>query len=325
MPPNLSELITSSRADSPRQSFYGYELYDGNSNTSRPELRPLLLPLPYGGLLDLPPDILLLIFESLATFPDVQALVLTNRMFYNIWRTHSWTIYANLLPQLILCYPEAKQLAACQEQEIMDMALKYQCDRRKCHSKIMCSNARIVGAAQGLFMSTRGLSLLIESNRSRVRPSESARFHQAFYNLWTFNLADKSQWPSILREISLHQFYPLYELAFWIDSMKKGEKAALDGLFTSSTRPKWNTCWSAINNYWTKALNIPVRLGQTRIYNPISPRDVREWSCFFDHEQNYFMSLPFDKSRQTLDRFSRARQDTSAATSSSVGIQAHPY
>ena len=321
MPPNFSDLITSSRPDSPRQSFYGYELYDGNSNTSLPEL---LLSPPYGGLLDLPPDILLLIFESLATFPDVQALVLTNRIFYNIWRTHSWSIYANLLPQLILCYPEAKHLAACQEQEIKGMALKYQCERRKCHSKIMCSNARIVGAAQGHFMSTRGL-YLIESNRSRVRPSESARFHQAFYNLWTFSLADKFQWPNILREMSLHQFYPLYELAFWIDSMKKGEKAALDGLFTSSTLPDWDTCWSAINEYWKNALNFPVQFGQTRVDDPISHRGVRDWSCLFDHEQNYFMSLPFDKSKQTLGRFSKARQDTSATTSSSVGIQAHPY
>lgn len=197
---SFSDLIT----------FQGYGNEVGNPNTSLPELSHLLLSTPDGGLPDLPPDILLLIFESLATFSDVQALVLTNRTFYNIWRTHCWTIYANLLPQLIHCYPEAEQLAACQEHEIREMALQYQCDRRKCHSKIMCSNARIVAPVQGLFMSTRGSKLnRFKSNRISMRPSESARFHQAFYNFWTFNLAGKFQWPSILLQMSLHQFYPL--------------------------------------------------------------------------------------------------------------------
>ena len=324
MQPYSLKLILSSEPSSSRHSFYGYEDHFSNLNISIPELRRMLLLKQDGGLLDLPPDILLLIFESLATFSDVQALVLTNRVFYNIWRTHSWTIYANLLPQLILCYPEAKQLAACQEHEIGEMAKKYQCDRRKCHSKIMCSNARIVGAAQGLFMSTRGSSLPYIS-KTVMEPSESARFFQAFYNFWAFNLADKFQWPNVLREMSLHQFYPLYELGFWIDRMKKEEQAALNGLFTSSTPPDWDTSWCVIDMYWTNVLNSSLHLGQTILVEPTSPRSVQGWSCFFDREQRYFMGLPFNKSREMLARFSRARQDTSDTTSSSVGIQAHPY
>ena len=205
------------------------------------------------------------------------------------------------------------------------MALKYQCDRRKCHSRIMCSNASIVGAVQRLFMSTRGTYMKLKPRRSCMLPSESIRFHQAFYNFWTFNLADKFQWPSILRQMSLHQFYPLYELAFWIDWMKKEERAALDAPFTNSTSPDWDTCWCVINLYWKNALNFPLQLGQTLVSEPISPRGVQDWSCFFDQEQNYFMSLPFDKSKQTLARFPGTRLDTSGTTPSSVGIQAHPH
>lgn len=107
--------------------------------------------------------------------------------------------------------------------------------------------------------------------------------------------------------------------------MKKEEQAALDGLFTSSTPPDWDSCWCVISMYWKNVLNVPLHFGQTLVSDPVSPRGVRDWSCFFDQEQNYFMGLPFDKSRQTLDRFSRIRQDTSGTTSSSFGIQAHPH
>ena len=106
-PDSSLDLITSQESDSPRPLSFTYGDDLGAANTDLSELR-----LSDGALLDLPPDILLLVFESLATFSDVQALVLTNRAFYNIWRIHCWTIYANLLPQLILCYPEAEQLAA---------------------------------------------------------------------------------------------------------------------------------------------------------------------------------------------------------------------
>ena len=84
---------------------------------------------------------------------------------------------------------------------------------------------------------------------ARSRNFGSAHFHQTFYKLWAFGLAEEKLRPGLLRQMSYHYFRPLYELAIWILVIFEETPSEFDDLFRPLTAPDWTYCCRMINPF----------------------------------------------------------------------------
>lgn len=132
-------------------------------------------------ILDLPHELILIVFESLQSLSDLGALINTAPIFNNVWRTSTASISTAILPTAIECYPQAFSLEQGLHPEVpvgFEMSLQR-------HSRIVKA-ACCANEVWDLFLLDFDLAILHYPASSKPQHLTDHRqdFKSMFYYIW---------------------------------------------------------------------------------------------------------------------------------------------
>ena len=171
----------------------------------------------------LPSELLIQIFQSANTFTTAQTLSKTSHHLHNIWNANA----AAILPHVVECFPQARELAVAQEQKHIrqpwlgmpqrSMSIAQRVAANVAEASMTCAHfeACIVQASK---QDEEGIP-----PRDNISSSERADFTQAYYRALTL-AATGRMWTISrvqLASLDLLEYLQMREVTNFIDSMCK--------------------------------------------------------------------------------------------------------
>lgn len=231
--------------------------------------------------LDLPPELICQIFESVDDFSIVAALAQTARIFYYTWRENPTSICRAVAPRVFSNLLDAERLLDIQE----EAESQSQDDRKQkpiIRAKRFLSNARCASAAINDWVN---LCLIDEYwervNRDpHVTPSEIARFEHAFYCLWTIGVMEmtphlQDRISAFVDRCSLQELCGLIQVRDWAEMYT-------DNNFKSSDLDVKDEVWKAGFDVVSDD-----SLYRLRAFPPCPEGSPLGLYAFFDNTQKY--------------------------------------
>lgn len=171
---------------------------------------------------DLPPEVILKIFQNASDFTTVNALVRTSSIFHCIWLLNANTICPAVLPNAIECYQDARCLVEVQEQAEA-LANPSVCRRRSRRGKVIVLVRRYLenSALVGRFYKNH-IPPVIESYeviKSTVPPLlERSRFIKTLYHLKTLAIMHEVSGTScsVLSNLDKPALVDISDFAIWL-------------------------------------------------------------------------------------------------------------
>lgn len=139
------------------------------------------------GISSLSSELHLALFKSLDNFADVSALMRTSQHFHAIWTVHTTSICSAVLPQVIDCLTEAKELIESQERFSSYLQKKTKQTVEIVRVKMLLENQRIA------YRAIRGMKADYQGNPAQyerilpfidTNPANEIRFLRCLYRFW---------------------------------------------------------------------------------------------------------------------------------------------
>ncbi|KAI4169261.1 MAG: hypothetical protein LQ343_005849 [Gyalolechia ehrenbergii] len=173
---------------------------------------------------NLPPEVILKIFQYVGDFATVNALVRTSSIFHCTWLMNANSIALTVLPKTIECYDKAHRLVEAQEwaEELKPTSG----GRHRSHREVVIvlvrrylENCRLItGYYESNILPVLGRIVSKEGNRGPWPLLERGRFLTTLYHLKTLAViyeADKAR-SSTLSSIQKSELIDIAEVASWI-------------------------------------------------------------------------------------------------------------
>ena len=241
---------------------------------------------------NLPPEIILQIFESAPDFSVVNALARTARPLNSTYVAGSPAIFHAVASRILPEFPFVEQLVDAQEAAYYASHSRSE-DQPNAPSRNerLLSNARCAAAASTNFAAECKIHLFTrargEENQA-FRPSERARFKKSFYQLWTLcTIANTpSLRPSALGYLDMRnpiELAGLDEVTTWARGYNQNKFVDFD--FSDST---WDAGFDMVKEYcsWERK----EKSGHKRIHVYSDEAPFGFW-VFFDHTQKYLQQI----------------------------------
>ena len=245
-------------------------------------------------LTNLPPEIILQIFESAPDFSVVNALARTARSLNSTYVAGSAAIFHAVASRIQPEFPSAEQLVDAQE-AAYDTSQSLSEDQQPPPSRNerLLSNARCAAAASTNFAAECNIHLFTRARGEEnpaFRPSERARFKKSFYQLWTLcTIANTpSLRPSAMEYLDMRnpiELAGLDEVTAWAKGYT-GNRPGDSGLDVRSST--WQNGFDIVLQYcnWERK----EKSGHKRIHVYSDEAPLGFW-VFFDHTQKYLPQI----------------------------------
>lgn len=225
----------------------------------------------------LPPELILLILESVSSFIEVANLIRTAQIFRHVWQLNAAQISYKFFPQAIDCFPEAEQLVDVQEeaasQQQQQQQQSQQQHQQEHHqtalrrTKLILSNAHHVSLVSDLFETKLIPEIVLNRYLKRDHPchyltsTERTRFTHTYYRLWIFTtIGDIRHSPglrfSFLARLNNKELYCMREVGVWLACCVDSEELLRLGFLKSGEEDMkgkgWYLAWVEVCREWSK-------------------------------------------------------------------------
>lgn len=183
-------------------------------------------------IINLPPELILNIFQSLDNFASVIALVRTSRIFYHTWLSNPASISDAILPRVIHFFEQASQLVHIQEKLLVSNTFQENTPRNAVilRTKRFLSNERDVSTAcdwlnEDMFLTFREEAQEFFSHRHPPHLTVTERLRVAYvcYQIWIIASLQDARFPdgyqaqlSILENMNRRELKRLVKLNNWL-------------------------------------------------------------------------------------------------------------
>lgn len=265
----VSDAITLHRQkDAPHRSALLYLLANLQSpktaatiaTDQQPPIRPSLFS-------TLPPELILLIFESVSSLTEVANLIRTAQSFRHVWQLNASSICYKFFPQAIDCFSEAEQLVDAQDEVETQQQQEQQQQQSQQHhqralrrTKTILSNAHHVSLVCDFYETELIPEVVLNRYVKREHPchyltsTERTRFTRSYYRLWIFTIIGNIRCSlglrsSFLARLSNKELYCMREVGVWLASAVDKEELLRLGLLESSEEYEniegkgWHLAW----------------------------------------------------------------------------------
>ncbi|KAL9597787.1 MAG: hypothetical protein Q9219_004914 [cf. Caloplaca sp. 3 TL-2023] len=226
------------------------QIWPSSKPTPDSEAKNSTWQMPFLRLTDLPPEVILRIFQHAENLATVNSLVRTSSIFHCIWLMNANSIALAVLPRSINCYREAQELV-----EVQEWAETFKPSfggRRQSHREIVIvlirryfENAQLINSFY-----ERNILPLLGNTDSRDGKSSSQpllerqRFLATLYHLKTLAVMHQIGMvnPSFLHGIREHELVDLAEVASWF--RRRATVRRYPGLGVEDlTESRWLQSW----------------------------------------------------------------------------------
>lgn len=200
---------------------------------------------------NLPPEVILRIFQHVDRFATVNAIVRTASIFHCVWLMNANTIALAVLPRAIDCYDEAHTLA--EAQEWAEVSIHSSTGRRQSHRETIIvlirrylENSRLItGFYESNILPVLGRFKSIEGDMYARPLLERERFLTTLYHLKTLAVMHKTTQmsTSILSCISESELIDLSEVASWLRRRTHVKRRIELGVNDLLMESRWLQSW----------------------------------------------------------------------------------
>ncbi|KAL8938941.1 MAG: hypothetical protein Q9216_003627 [Gyalolechia sp. 2 TL-2023] len=214
-----------------RRSSYGTGCFEDGSaqicfcskRTPGSEAKSDTKPMQFSNFSNLPPEVILKIFQCVSDFATVNALVRTSSVFHCTWLMNANSIALTVLPKTIECYDQARSLV--EAQEWAEECGHHSGGRHQSHREVVIvlvrrylENSRLITGYYESNIRPVLERLGSKKNSRDPRPLlERPRFLKTLYNFKTLAViheTDKAR-PSTLSNVQKSELIDLAEVASW--------------------------------------------------------------------------------------------------------------
>ena len=166
----------------------------------------------------LPVELYAIILSSSANLKALQALILSCRRFNSTWQSNRGSVMTAVCKGCIPSFAKADALVNIQEPN-GQLGLR---SFARC-LKVIEHSAMADKVLHGYFGGVKRDPRLADRTIWSPTPSERARFHQALYDYWSmlYRFGAERDVPELLhiiRDMTLRDLYPVYEMMRWLSS-----------------------------------------------------------------------------------------------------------
>ncbi|KAI9876845.1 MAG: hypothetical protein M1830_005479 [Pleopsidium flavum] len=225
----------------------------------------------------LPPELILLIFESVSSLNEVANLIRTARVVRHVWQLKATPISYTFFPRAIDCFSEAQQLVDAQEQVEAEQQQQQESqhhDHQKDHQTALSRTERILSNARHVslscdFYETEMIPQIVLNKHINkdhtyhyLTSTERTRFTQTYYRMWTFTTMGDTRHSTELRSSFLarlnnRELYRIREVGLWLTMFADREGLARLGLIESGGDMQgngWYLAWVELAREWDKRM-----------------------------------------------------------------------